>query len=199
MLVGFESLNEASLSALGKVQNQSSGKLRQTLPATERQLATYETLVRRVYDHGLMIYATFVLGYDHDGPETFGELLDFATRMRFTVANFNPLIPMPDTELYRRLEREGRLLKPAWWVDPDYHYGETTFLPRGMTPQELEDGCFRLRQAFYSHRNISQRFRQNRLHHKPLNAFVYQVANQVSRLEIKRKQGQLLARTGHSR
>ena len=193
VLVGFESLNEGNLADMGKVQNRSPGKIRAESPAGSAQVLGYEDLVRRVYAHGLMIYATFVVGYDHDGPDTFDKMLDFALRMNFTVANFNPLIPMPGTALYERLEQEGRLLKPEWWIDPGYRYGETTFAPRGMTPKELEDGCFRIRSAFYSKEAIRRRFRGNPLHRKPLGAFVYQTANQISRLEIKRKQGQALS------
>lgn len=193
VLVGFESLSEASLAEMGKVQNRAPGKIRRSSAPESSQIQGYEELVRKVYSHGLMIYATFVVGYDHDGPETFDQLLEFALRMNFTIANFNPLIPMPGTALYKRLETQGRLLKPEWWVDPTYRYGETTFEPQAMSAEDLEQGCYRIRKAFYSKAGIKRRFRSNPLHRKPLGAFVFGVANRVSQVEIDRKQGRLLS------
>lgn len=198
VLVGFESLNAESLAEMGKVQNKPAGKHRNG-NAQEDQIRAYEAIVRRIYAHGLMIYATFVLGYDHDTPETFDTLLAFALRMNFTVANFNPLIPMPGTALYDRLKDQGRLLKPDWWIDPTYRYGETIYKPRNMTAEELEEGCYRIRKAFYSRAGIRSRFRHNPLHRKPLGAFVYTVANRVSHVEIKRKQGQTLASSAEAK
>lgn len=184
VLIGFESLQPENLNAMRKKANHPAER------PDPRQ--DYEALVRRIYAHGLMIYATFVIGYPGDTEATFQELLDFANAMGFTLANFNPLIPMPGTPLYDRLEAEGKLTHPKWWCDPNYRYGQTTFAPEGMTAQALEDGCFRLRSAFYDPRAVRKRKRVNRLHRRPLQNFVYTLGNLVSRREILRKQGQNL-------
>lgn len=64
---------------------------------------------------------------------------------------------MPGTTLYKRLQREGRLLFDRWWLDPDYRYGQAVFRPARMTPDELTQGCRRARRAFYSVRSILRR------------------------------------------
>ncbi len=66
------------------------------------------------------------------------------------IANFNPLTPMPGTGLYDRLEAEGGLLRPNWWIDPSYAYGDAIFQPKKMTAAELRDGPMEARRAFYS-------------------------------------------------
>ena len=65
---------------------------------------------------------------------------------------FNHLTPMPGTPLYRRLEAEGRLLSPAWWLDETYTYNTVPFRPARMTPGEIRECCLRTRRASPSRR-----------------------------------------------
>ena len=177
VLMGFESLNPQSLAEMHKAANVQ---------------ADYEDVIRRIYRHGMLIYGTFVLGCDGDHPDVFEKTLRFAVENHITVTNFNPLIPMPGTEVYARMEREGRLRYKAWWLSDTYRYGETAFLPKHMRPEELEAGCLSMRLRFYSVPCIFRRFFGNPAHLHPMNAFIFLLANFISRREIKKKQGQLL-------
>ena len=177
VLMGFESLSQESLREMHKAANAS---------------RDYEALIRRIHRHGLLIYGTFVLGCDGDGPDVFEKTFRFAVKNNISVTNFNPLIPMPGTETYARMEAEHRLLYKKWWLSDKYRYGETAFLPRGMTPEQLRDGCLDIRTRFYSPRCILKRMLCNPHHLRPLNLFVYLLANFISRREIRHKQGQLL-------
>jgi radical SAM superfamily enzyme YgiQ (UPF0313 family) len=47
------------------------------------------------------------LGYDEDTTESFQEILDFAMKHNFTVANFNPLIPIPGTRYIKGLRKKA--------------------------------------------------------------------------------------------
>jgi len=134
ILIGFESLEPASLAAMGKRWSTALGERAE--------------LVRRIHDAGIGIYATFVLGYDGDTRDTFARTLDFARESAFHTAAFNHLLPFPGTRLYRRLEREGRLLSPAWWLDPDYHYGQRAVRPRNLEPVEVSALCRQARKEF---------------------------------------------------
>ena len=60
--------------------------------------------IAKLRDHGMKLYATFVFGYDQDGPEVFDRTLEFAMEQRFMVAAFNHLQPFPGTPLYKRLK-----------------------------------------------------------------------------------------------
>ena len=178
VLIGFESLDPDNLRIMNKVAN--------------LQIETYEKAIKNIYKHRLMIYATFVLGYDHDTPEAIQETLDFAIRHNFAAANFNPLIPMPDTKLYSRLMSQGKLIYDKWWLEKGYKYGDTVFYPKRMTPDELKEGCKNARFEFNTYRCIFKRLIRNRANLTPLNAFVFLVLNVISRKEIHRKQGKLL-------
>lgn len=125
ILIGFESLEEKSLTQMNKSWNMAIGEQNE--------------LVKRIHDAGIGIYATFVFGYDGDREETFQKTLEFAEKNKFYTAAFNHLLPFPGTPLYRRLKEEGRLLYDKWWLSDDYNYGDLAFRPRNMSPEQLSN------------------------------------------------------------
>ena len=150
----------------------------------------YSTSIEILRDAGLMVYGTFVFGYDHDTVESFDAAVEFSVRHKFCLANFNPLTPTPGAPLYDRLRREDRLIHDRWWLEPGYRYGEATFHPRGMTADELTEGCYRARSAFNSFGSIASRLIDPRANlRSPRHACVYILSNLVSRKEIHAKQG----------
>lgn len=176
VLMGFESLDAGNLRQMGKGANLH---------------ASYGRVLDRVRAAGLMVYGTFVVGYDHDTPSTAPALVDFATRQGFSVANFNPLMPMPGTRLHDRLAAEGRLLHDRWWLDPGYRYGDALLRPRGLTPDELTAGCRDARRAFYAPGSIGRRALAP-VNRRPENLPLHLATNLVSRHEIRAKQGRPL-------
>ena len=176
VIMGFESLAAENLRQMRKSANLA---------------ADYEVAIENIKAAGLMLYGTFVIGYDYDRAETALELADYARRHGFAIANFNPLIATPGTVLYDRLEQEGRLLYERWWDDPDYRYGDTVFQPLGMSPQQLAESCRQARFAFYSPRGILARLRGANLRGL-FQLYVYLLANLVSAASIRQKQGRRL-------
>jgi radical SAM superfamily enzyme YgiQ (UPF0313 family) len=175
-IIGFESLSERNLARIGKKWNLRRGD--------------YTEGIARLHACGIMIYGSFVFGYEDDTPDTFDRTVDFALESGFCIANFNPLTPTPGTALMRRLRDEGRLLHERWWLDPDFRYGDATFVPRGMTPDQLTEGCWRARRTFYANRSIARRLAAHPLLHlHPARLGLFLAANRVSRREIHRKQG----------
>lgn len=173
---GFESLDSRNLTQMGKQAN----------------LATrdYPLAVRKLRDQGMMVYGSFVFGYDGDNRDTFDRALDFALDNKLMLANFNPLTPMPGTPLYQRLAAEGRLLHPAWWNDPGFKYGAVAFQPRGMAAEELAEGCRRIRFEFNQYASVARRAVDFKANSGSFEKFaLYLIANLVSRSEIHRKQG----------
>jgi radical SAM superfamily enzyme YgiQ (UPF0313 family) len=178
-LIGFESLDPANLRQMRK-----GWALRAGEPAE---------CVRTLQRAGIMVYGTFLFGYDGDTTRSFDATVDFATRQRFILANFNPLTPMPGTALYDRLEREQRLLFRTWWLDPAYRYGHSTFEPAGMSAPELTEGVRRARTRFYSVRSITERLLGSRTTLRSTNRIrLFLGANVVSRLEVRAKHGRPL-------
>jgi len=175
-VVGFESLDERNLGQMKKRWNLKDGD--------------YATAVRQFHDRGIMIYASFIFGYDHDTVDSFKPALDFALQSKFCVANFNPLTPTPGAALYERLRAEGRLIWDRWWLAPEYRYGDATFHPRGMTADDLTAGCFRARQQFNRFGSIVRRaLPPGPSARSPYHLALFAASNVISRREIRRKQG----------
>lgn len=173
-IIGFESLRAENLEQMRKGSHRSDGE--------------YPTLINRIRDHGIMIYGSFVLGYDFDTEDVFDQTLEFALKHKFILANFNTLNPMPGTRLYDRLKAEGRLLEEKWWLHEKYSYGEVSFLPRLMTPQQLKDGCIKTRLAFNSFSGILQRAFDAKSNCKnPANLALFLAMNVIARSEIRGK------------
>ncbi len=177
VLMGFESLNPESLNEMHKSANS----------ATD-----YDEVIKRIYRHKLLIYGTFVLGCDNDRQDVFRRTFEFAVKNKIAVTNFNPLIPMPGTAVYKKMEQDKRLIYKKWWLSDDYRYGETAFVPKHMTANQLRDGCLKIRTDFYSVGCILKRLFSNPINFLPLNFFVFVLANIISHKEILKKQGQLL-------
>lgn len=179
-LIGFESLERDSLVQMRKKWNGVAGG--------------YDDVIKRFHARGIMIYGTFVFGYDADSAVSFDRAAAFACEQSLCIANFNPLTPMPGTGLYDRLRAEGRLARERWWLDPDYRYGDPIFVPRGMSADELRKGPMRARRAFYSWPSIAGRaLRGAPKWRAPYKIGTMLLANWISRREIMRKQGKPLA------
>jgi radical SAM superfamily enzyme YgiQ (UPF0313 family) len=143
LLIGFESLDDATLKKMNKQVNTMRGG--------------YEEALANLRRFGIRIYATFVFGYDGDRQDSFRETLAFANRHRFYLAGFNHLVPFPGTPLYRRLQEEGRLLYERWWLDPRYRFGMVPYAPQGMTADEVRARCAEARREFFSFKSILNR------------------------------------------
>jgi radical SAM superfamily enzyme YgiQ (UPF0313 family) len=176
-LIGFESLDRNNLKQMRKSWME----------------ADYKRIIHVFNDNGIMVYGTFILGYDYDTPDVFKRTLNFALENRLFLANFNPLFPTPGTPLYSRLQLEGRLLFDRWWMDKDYCWGNCIFQPMRMTPEELTTGCFQVRKKFNSTRNILARFPGLSMSKTNLyKTGLFMAANIISRRELYRKYGQAL-------
>jgi radical SAM superfamily enzyme YgiQ (UPF0313 family) len=139
MFVGFESLNQEALAAMGKVTNTAQ---------------SYLDDAQVFRDNGIGILGSFVLGNDHDTPDVFPQLLRFCEEARIEAAIFPILTPYPGTEVRRRLEAEGRIVSNAW---EDYDMEHVTFRPKGMTAAELQEGYDWLNRSFYSFSSMYRR------------------------------------------
>ncbi len=139
MFVGFESLNQDSLAAMGKVTNKAQSYL------------DYATSFR---DNGIGILGSFVMGYDGDTPDIFERTLRFCEDARMEAAIFPILTPYPGTEVRRRLEAEGRIVSNDW---RDYDMEHVTYRPVGMTARELQEGYEQLCRSFYSFPSMYRR------------------------------------------
>lgn len=178
VLIGFESLHPENLKQMAKPWNKVSG--------------SYQDVVRALHARGMGIYGTFVFGYDADTHDTIARTVDFALESELEIANFNALTPTPGSALYDRLREEGRLISPQWWLDPNYHYGDAIFEPRGMSAADLAEGVFAARERFYGWRSIARRTFSREAPFSGFRVAMTLIANTISRREIYKKQRRLL-------
>jgi radical SAM superfamily enzyme YgiQ (UPF0313 family) len=136
VFVGFESLNDANIREQGKKS-----------PKTD----DYSRRVRLLHDHGIQVNGSFVLGFDHDGPDVFRTTVDWVQQNRLACATFHILTPYPNTPLFRQLDQEDRILHRDWSL---YDTAHVVFRPKRMTGDELMEGYEWCYKTLFSHRSI---------------------------------------------
>jgi radical SAM superfamily enzyme YgiQ (UPF0313 family) len=139
VFVGFESLDDGNLAAAGK--------------RTSRT-ADYARRVDILHQNGIQVNGSFVLGFDHDGPDVFAQTTEWIETNRLECATFHILTPYPATPLFRRMEAEGRLLHKNWDL---YDTSHVVFRPRRLTVEQLAEGYAWCYQRLFSHRSIWRR------------------------------------------
>jgi radical SAM superfamily enzyme YgiQ (UPF0313 family) len=131
LFIGFETLSDANLLAIGKRINHPK---------------EYLEVVERIHDHGIGIDASFVFGLDGDDAGVFDRTLDFVARARIEIPYYSILTPYPGTRLHERLTQEERILTRDWSL---YDTSHVVYRPRSFTPEQLLAGYFRvLKESF---------------------------------------------------
>ncbi len=136
ILVGFESISQENLSMMGKQVNMKSD---------------YAEAIRIIQSHGIMVHGSFIMGYDHDTPAAFDDLIEFIASTKLLMPLINILTPFPGTELFKRLEAEGRILHRDW---SRYDGKNVVYRPARMAPGELEQEFKRVIRSAYSFDSI---------------------------------------------
>ena len=139
VFIGFESLS-----------NRNIVESRKKSPRTE----DYARRVSILHDVGIQVNGSFVLGFDHDGPEVFEETVEWIERNRLECATFHILTPYPGTPLFRTMETEDRILHRDWSL---YDTAHVVFRPNMMTPEQLAEGYAWCYQRLFSHASIWRR------------------------------------------
>jgi radical SAM superfamily enzyme YgiQ (UPF0313 family) len=74
----------------------------------------YAQVVERLHRRRIALQGCFVFGLDEDTPEIFLKTARFAVDARIDLPRFAIVTPFPGTDLYRRLDAEGRILTRDW-------------------------------------------------------------------------------------
>jgi radical SAM superfamily enzyme YgiQ (UPF0313 family) len=146
VLIGLESPEQAGLEGIEMRAN-----------FKRRRWSTYVDAVRRIQAHGVTVNGCFILGLDHQTPEIFQQVYDFAMQIPLYEVQITILTPFPGTPLYERLMREGRILQPGRWDLCTLF--DVNFVPKNMTVEELRDGIYWLTEKLYSESCLMERRR----------------------------------------
>ncbi len=128
-LIGFESLQEASLAHYNKKMN---------LRPTTRN---FKEAIRKIQDHGIAIIGGFIFGADEDNLDVFRTTLDFIFDSGIDAVQLSIATPMPGTALYQDLSEQRRLLLTNYPDDWEaYNIFEPVFQPLHFSPEALYTG-----------------------------------------------------------
>lgn len=94
-----------------------------------------EEKVRMTNDSGMDVNGSFIFGYPGETEEDICKTLTFSRKLQLKMANFNCLIPLPGTEVYNTLKKEGKLKNLKW---EDYTYSKVVYVPDGLTAKKLK-------------------------------------------------------------
>ena len=111
-----------------------------------------ETAVHTIQNAGLEVLAGFIVGFDSDTPDIFDRQIEFIDRAAIPWAMVGTLTAIPNTQLWRRLEREGRL---TGFADGD-QFGRPNFVTR-MNGDVLYTGFLRILSTIYRPENYYRR------------------------------------------
>jgi radical SAM superfamily enzyme YgiQ (UPF0313 family) len=139
VFVGFESLNEGNLT-----------DARKRTPAP----VDYARRVALLHRYGIQVNGSFVLGFDHDGPDVFARTVQWIEENRLECATFHILTPYPGTPLFRQLDAQGRILHRDW---DKYDTAHVVFQPKHLSCEELDRGYAWCYDRLFSHASIWRR------------------------------------------
>ncbi len=138
--IGIESISQGSLNSIGKRQN---------------RVKEYVEMLRKLEKRGIFYSLNFLFGLDEDTGEIFKETMDFLRQVRAPMVFFNTVSPREGTPMRTRLIEEGRVFNPLG----DRFIGmDCIFTPKGMTPEQVEEGVWDCFRKFYSISGIFKRF-----------------------------------------
>jgi len=139
LFIGFESLSQECLKAMGKTTN---------------LVKEYRDAVEMIHDHGIGIQGSFIFGTDQDDPSVFSDVLRFIERAHIEAVLFSVLTPFPGTRIQQTLLKEDRILHTDW---EKYDMNHVVFRPKKMTPKQLQEGFNWTYKRLYGYGSILKR------------------------------------------
>ena len=102
--VGIESGDAATLKSMQKKQN------------TRRSI---DESIHKIYAAGIYVIAGFIVGFDTEREGVSDAMIKLIEETSIPVCTVGLLTALPNTQLTRRLQKEGRLYEGFDWVPPD--------------------------------------------------------------------------------
>lgn len=109
--------------------------------------------VKKIQSYGMEVMAGFIVGFDHDPEDIFERQINFIRESAIPLAMVGLLTALPDTQLWRRLKKEGRLLTESSGNNTS---DSLNFVPR-MDSRLLVEGYRSILRTIYSSREYYQR------------------------------------------
>ena len=140
VFTGIETPNTESLSESNKIANQ------------DRDLLAS---VKTLQNHGFHVRAGFIVGFDSDPPSIFQSQINFIQKSGIVTAMVGILNAPPETRLYKRLQKENRLLPGFSGDNTD---GDSNFVSK-MPKEMLSQGYRQVLDTIYSPKEYYRRIK----------------------------------------
>jgi len=139
VFIGIETPNEETLKAIQKTHNMKINMLEG---------------IKKIQQKRIAVSAGFILGFDTDTEDIFERQIEFIEKAGITMAMIGILAAMPNTQLYRRLKKEKRLLND--WTGNNTHNLEMNFIPK-IPEEKLVKGYKKVIRSIYSPKSYFNR------------------------------------------
>ncbi|HXW06411.1 MAG TPA: radical SAM protein [Vicinamibacterales bacterium] len=124
----------------------------------KQRSARYLESIDRIQSRGITVNGCFIVGLDNHTPAVFEMVRDFVRQSGLLEVQVTVQTPFPNTPLYHRLRREGRLPEGRYWDRCTLF--DVTYQPKRMSVEELESGLRWLFGELYNEREFLRRKRQ---------------------------------------
>lgn len=131
-LIGFESITQETIDKIGKKTN---------------KVEEYFKAVKNIHEYKMAVIGCFMFGFDTDKSTIFDETLKVIKELKIDIADFCILTPFPGTPVFKKLEKEERILTKEW---EKYNLKTAVFQPKQMTLDEIHKGMQKMYTEFYS-------------------------------------------------
>jgi radical SAM superfamily enzyme YgiQ (UPF0313 family) len=129
--LGFESIDQDTLDSYDKSQT----------------VEDITDCIKALHKHGIKCHGMFVVGADSDTAQTVRETVAFAERHGIDSLMLNVLTPGLGTKQYEQMDAGNRIFENRWQFYDGQH---VIFVPRQMTPLELQTAVVNGYRHFYS-------------------------------------------------
>ena len=119
--------------------------------------------VQTLQQHGLEVMGGFIVGFDSDKADIFKRQFEFIQRSGVVTAMVGLLTALPQTRLWQRLKREGRLETESSGNNTE---AELNFKPK-LNREFLQSGYRDLMKKLYEPKAYYQRIRTFLKNHRP--------------------------------
>jgi radical SAM superfamily enzyme YgiQ (UPF0313 family) len=136
VLIGIESLNQKALDSIHKCQN----------------IENIRRAAAACAEYGIRLIASIVLGLDEDTKADMDAAVTFAKSINAYQLQPAVLTPFPGTPVYDKFVRENRIINTNW---NQYDMMDVVFIPKNMTPWELQDEFYEAACKFYDYRSCA--------------------------------------------
>jgi radical SAM superfamily enzyme YgiQ (UPF0313 family) len=160
VFIGVETPDELSLANCNKKQNEKRDMIAD---------------IHEIQNNGIQVMGGFIVGFDSDTPNIFNRMVDFIQKSGIVTAMVGLLQAPNNTELYRKLELQGRIIKEMTGDNTD---GTSNIIPV-MDPNQLRDGYLKIMDKIYSPKYFYRRVKTFLREYQPVKSDVTIEANEV--------------------